>query len=968
VSKLRVQEIAGEFGISPDEVLNLLRAMDVPVRNAASPLTDDQVSRVRARWEREKRARAEKPAPTTTRRRRGSTAAAPVDAAAPTSNGSGAAAGGGVRRRRAADVQAANAEAAELEELAELASDIDELPEVEEQPEFDAESVSAAPSAPAPAATPPAPPRPSTPQERPITAQPAAPAPHRPSAPAAPSTPVQRPSAPAQRPSAPAHRPSAPAEFPVGPASAASGAPTNPPQSPPDPNRPRPVVPGAPRPFVPGAPRQSRPAGGSGGYNAPRPVASAAPGGAPSAGAPPARRDDRGGDKRPSSGGTPQMGGGPMSGQGRRKKGKRGMVDQEAVSANINRTMSAMRGPVGRSPGARRRFDEGVSREELEAARAAEAERERKTVRVNEFITVSELGETLKVPATQIVAFALKNLGLMVTINQRLDFDQIELIAGEYGFRAVKEAEYAAEDSAPEAEEDPAVLVSRPPVVTIMGHVDHGKTSLLDYIRKANVVAGEAGGITQHIGAYHVSLPGGKSITFLDTPGHEAFTAMRARGAQVTDIVVLVVAADDQVMPQTKEAISHAKNAGVPIIVAINKIDLPAANVMKVKQDLLGEGVVLEEFGGQTLATPISAKKGTGIDTLLDQILLQAEILDLKANPKRRASGAVIEAQLDPGKGPVATVLVENGTLKVGDDFIVGMYAGRVRALLDERNKPVKQAGPAIPVQVLGIEKVPTAGDVLVVVEDATDARETAQKRERLDREARNRRTSARAGVTLEDFMAQTAAGERRTLRIVIKADQGGPAEALADALAQLTTTEVEVQVIHRGVGAISESDVLLAKASGAIIVGFHVRPDNNARTAAEREGVDIKLYRIIYEAVAEMRAALEGMLRPEQREVIDGDAEVRELFKVAKIGVIAGCSVRSGVINREGRVRVIRNGAEVYAGRIASLRRFKDDVREVRAGFECGIGIENFNDLKVGDVIEGYRTEERARTLAPAT
>jgi translation initiation factor IF-2 len=962
VSKLRVHDMAGEFGISPDEVMNLLRAMDVPVRNEASALTDDQVSRVRARWEREKRARAEKPAPTATRRRRGSATSAAVDAPAPAAagNGSGAGAGGtGVRRRRAADVQAANAEAAELEDLPEEieVEELPPLPRSEPRPEPRVEPVSAAPSATAPPAPPAVPPRPSTPQERPISAQPAQP----------------------HRPSAPPHRPSAPAEqgTPItaapsgGGASAGSGQ-TSTPTSPADPNRPRPVVPGAPRPFVPGAPRQSRPAGGSGSYNAPRPVASAAPGGAPNAGggAPPARRDDRGGggDKRPSSGGgAPAMGGQMGGGAGRRKKGKRGMVDQEAVTANINRTMSTMRGPVGRSPGARRRFDEGVSREELEAARAAEAERERKTVRVNEFITVSELGETLKVPATQIVAFALKNLGLMKTINQRLDFDEIELIAGEYGFRAVKEAEYAAEAAVAEIEEDQTALVWRPPVVTIMGHVDHGKTSLLDYIRKANVVAGEAGGITQHIGAYHVSLPDGKSITFLDTPGHEAFTAMRARGAQVTDIVVLVVAADDQVMPQTREAISHAKNAGVKLIVAINKIDLPSANVMKVKQDLLAEGVVLEEFGGDTLATPISAKKGTNVDKLLEQILLQAEVLDLKANPGRRATGAVIEAQLDPGKGPVATVLVENGTLKVGDDFIVGMYAGRVRALLDERNKPVKSAGPAIPVQVLGIEKVPSAGDVLVVVEDATDARETAQKRERLDREARNRRSSARTGVTLEDIMAQTAAGERRTLRIVIKADQGGPAEALADALGQLSTAEVEVQVIHRGVGAISESDVLLAKASGAIIVGFHVRPDNNARMSAEREGVEIKLYRIIYEAVAEIRSALEGMLRPEEREVIDGDAEVREIFKVAKIGVIAGCSVRSGVINREGRVRVIRNGTEVYTGRIGSLRRFKDDVREVRAGFECGIGIENYNDLKVGDVIEGFRTEERARTLAPA-
>jgi translation initiation factor IF-2 len=652
-------------------------------------------------------------------------------------------------------------------------------------------------------------------------------------------------------------------------------------------------------------------------------------------------------------------------GGARRKKGKRGAVDQEAVSANITRTMSALRTGPGRRPG-RRSFDDGATREEVEAQRVADAERERKTVRVNEFITVSELADILKIPATQIVAFALKNLGLMKTINQRLEFDEIELIAGEYGFQAVREEEYAAESQEDVEADDPATLVHRPPVVTIMGHVDHGKTSLLDYIRKANVVAGEAGGITQHIGAYHVSLPNDKQITFLDTPGHEAFTAMRARGAQVTDLVVLVVAADDQVMPQTIEAISHAKNAGVPLVVAINKIDLPSANVAKVKQDLLTHGVVLEEFGGNVLATPISAKKGTNVQELLDQILLQAEILDLKANPARRATGTVIEAQLDPGKGPVATVLVQNGTLHVGEDFICGMYAGRVRALLDERGKPVKDAGPAIPVQVLGIEKVPTAGDMLVVVEDAMDARETAQKRERLDREARNRRTS-RAGVTLEDFMAQTAAGERRTLRIVIKADQGGPAEALADALAQLSTSEVEVEVIHRGVGAVTESDILLAKASGAIIVGFHVRPDNNARAAAEREGVEIKLYRIIYEAVADVRSALEGLLRPEQREVVDGDALVRELFKVAKIGTIAGCLVRSGVMNREGRVRVVRDGSQIYDGKIASLRRFKDDVREVRQGFECGIGIENFNDVKVNDIIECYRTEQIARTFASA-
>ena len=633
------------------------------------------------------------------------------------------------------------------------------------------------------------------------------------------------------------------------------------------------------------------------------------------------------------------------------------MVDQEAVTANISRTMTAMRGPTRRA----RRSDE--PREDTEAMREA-AERERKTVHVTEFITVAELAEVLKIPATQIVGFALKNLGFMVTVNQRLDFDQIELIAGEFGYNAVREEEYAA-DVGTQVADKPEDLQPRPPVVTIMGHVDHGKTSLLDYVRKANVVAGEAGGITQHIGAYNVSLPSDRKITFLDTPGHEAFTAMRARGAQVTDIVVLVIAADDQVMPQTVEAISHAKNAGVPMIVAINKIDLPGANAYKVKQDLLGQGVVLEEFGGTTLSSEISAKTGQGIDALLDQILLQAEILDLKANPSRPAVGSVVEAQLDAGKGPVATVLVQNGTLKVGDDFICGMFSGRVRALLDERGKIVKNAGPATPVQVLGMSGVPMAGDQFLVVEDATESREIAQRRQRLEREARSRRTSR--VVSLEDFMTATAPGQKRTLPIVIKADQGGPAEALADALAHLSNEEVSVEVIHRGVGTVSESDILLARAAGAIIVGFHVRPDNNARAAAEREGVEIKLYKVIYEAVEDMRLALEGMLRPEEREVVYGEAEVLQVFKISRIGTIAGCAVRSGIMNRQGRVRVVRDGVEVYDGVLSSLKRFKDDVREVREGFECGIGVENFNDIKVGDRIEAYRKEEVARTLASA-
>ena len=634
------------------------------------------------------------------------------------------------------------------------------------------------------------------------------------------------------------------------------------------------------------------------------------------------------------------------------------------MTANISKTMTAMRGAPSRRGGGRR-FGSGM-REEAEAQRVAAVEKERKTVRVNEFITVSELAQTLGISATQIVGFAFKTLGLMVTINLRLDFDQIELIASEFGFQAVKESDYAA-DLLDEVEaDDPDDLRSRPPVVTIMGHVDHGKTSLLDYVRKANVVAGEAGGITQHIGAYHVQVANGRQITFLDTPGHEAFTAMRARGAQVTDIVVIVIAADDQVMPQTVEAISHAKSAGVPIIIAINKVDLATANIAKVKQDLLQHEVVLEEFGGTVLHSEISAKKGTGVAELLEQIILQADILELKANPSRRAVGSVVEAQLDQGKGPVATVLVSNGTLKVGDDYICGIYSGRVRAMLDERGKQVKEAGPAIPVQILGLTGVPMAGDQLLVVEDASAAREIAQRRERLDREAKSRRTT-RGIVSLEDFMSHAAAGQKRQLRLVIKADQGGPAEALADALGQLSNPEVQVEIIHRGVGAIAESDILLAKASGAIIIGFHVRPDNNARAAAEREGVDIKLYRIIYEAVADVKAALEGMLRPEEREVVFGEAAVRETFKVARVGVIAGCIVRNGNITRKGRMRVIRDGIEIYDGTIASLRRFKDDVNEVKEGYECGIGIENFNDVKVGDVFECYRTEEVARTLDQA-
>jgi translation initiation factor IF-2 len=713
-------------------------------------------------------------------------------------------------------------------------------------------------------------------------------------------------------------------------------------------------------PFIP--PRIQRPAATP--ARGPKPVfSSSAPPAAPRTpasprpGAPGRPGNDRAAPAR-TFGPDAEKGGGRKKG----KKGKRSSVDQEAVHANILRTLQGMKGPAGRKG---RRTDEPSYRD-LQAGRLAEErEREKTLIRVNEFVSVSELATAMKVPATQIVQFAFKELGLMVTVNQRLDFDQIELIASAFGFQAVREDEYAAEAQTVEPDESPEQLVFRPPVVTIMGHVDHGKTSLLDYIRKANIVAGEAGGITQHIGAYHVELPGDRRITFLDTPGHQAFTAMRARGAQVTDIVVLVVAADDQVMPQTVEAISHARNAGVPMIVAINKIDLPTANVPKVKQDLLQHNVVLEEFGGTVLSAEISAKKGTGVDHLLDQILLQAEILDLKANPDGKGHGTVLEASLDPGKGPLATILIQRGTLKGGDNFICGKFSGRVRALYDERGKQVKSAGPSIPVQILGFEGVPAAGDIFAVVTDAVEAREIAQKRQRLEREAQNRRSAK--GTSLEDFSRALKEGEVSMLRIIIKADQGGPAEALADALAQLTTSEVRVDVVHRGVGAITESDVLLAKASGAIVLGFHVRPDSNARAAAEREQVDVRTYRIIYEAVEDVRNALEGLLKPEERETVLGEAEVLQLFKVSKVGTIAGCAVRSGIIQRTAKARIIRDGTSVYTGTLSSLKRFKDDVREVREGLECGIGIENFNDLKVGDRIESFRMEEIKRTLQPA-
>ena len=866
--------------------MGMLKEMDVFVRSHLTPLKDEQVSLMRARWERDKRKQKQPSAPPKRRRATKAVEVAPEPVATTEARPKR-------RRRTAAEVAAADAAAAET--AAAEAAEAERARLALETAVREQEEEKAAPSL----------------EER-------AAALFKDLAPAEPAEPL-----------APAATLTFATPAPPSPSAAPSPSPFSPPASAP-PSKPFIPTPVRPRPVARGA------ASGPGTSVPPRPVASAAPG------APPLdeRRREKG---------------------KKRKKGKKSQVDQEAVAQNISRTLATLKAPVGKK-GVHRREEGPTFREVQEERRREEREREKTLVRVTEFITVSELANTLKVPPTQIVTFAFKELGQMVTINQRLDFDMIELIASAFGFQAVREEEYATtqtEQTADAAE----TLKPRPPIVTIMGHVDHGKTSLLDYVRKTNVVAGEAGGITQHIGAYQVTLKDGRKITFLDTPGHEAFTAMRARGAQVTDIVVLVVAADDAIMPQTIEAISHAKNAGVPLVVAINKIDLPTANVQKVKQDLLAHGVVLEEFGGTTLATPISAKKGTAVDDLLEQILLQAELLDLKANPDRKAQGTVLEASLDPGKGALATILVQSGTLHIGDDFICGQYSGRVRAMYDERGGTEQEAGPSTPVQILGFEGVPEAGDSFLAMDDAAAAREIAQKRQRLEREAQHRR-SGRV-KTLEDFMAEAAAGGVATLRIIIKADQGGPAEALADALAQLSTSEVKVEVVHRGVGAITESDVLLARASGAIIVGFHVRPDSNARAAADRERVEIRTYRIIYEAVEEVKLAMEGLLAPEKKEVVLGEAEVRQIFKIAKVGTIAGCFVRSGVIPRTGRVRVIRNGVEVYDGTLASLKRFKDDVREVREGFECGIGIENFNDVKVGDLIESYRIEEVARSLS---
>ncbi len=635
-------------------------------------------------------------------------------------------------------------------------------------------------------------------------------------------------------------------------------------------------------------------------------------------------------------------------------------VNEEDVQKQVKEVLARLTSKdKGQKRGVKWRKEkrEAIAEREREAAAAEAAES--KVLKLTEFVTANDLASMMDVPINKVIGTCM-NLGVMVSINQRLDAETINIVAEEFGFKTefvsaeVVEAIAQVEDS----EED---LEPRPPIVTVMGHVDHGKTSLLDYIRKANVIAGEAGGITQHIGAYNVKLADGRHITFLDTPGHEAFTAMRARGAKVTDLCIIIVAADDDVMPQTVEAINHASAAGVPIVFAINKIDKPAANPDKIKEELAGMNYLVEEWGGKYQSQDISAKKGIGVEDLLDKVLLEAEMLELKANPNRNATGSIIESSLDKGRGYVATVLVQNGTLRQGDIILAGTHFGKIKAMFNERNQRIKEAGPAEPALILGLDGAPTAGDTFTVMDSEQEAREIATKRQQLQREL-GLRTSKR--LTLDDIARRQALGSFQELNIIVKGDVDGSIEALSDSLIKLSTPEVQVNVLHKAVGEISESDVTLAAASDAIIIGFQVRPSQAARREAEREGVEIRLYSVIYQAIEEVKDAMAGMLAPEVKEEITGTAEVLETYKISKVGTIAGALVREGKIKRTNKVRLIRDGIVRYTGELGSLKRFKDDAKEVVAGLECGLSIQGYNDIQVGDLIEGFEEVEVARAL----
>jgi len=626
-------------------------------------------------------------------------------------------------------------------------------------------------------------------------------------------------------------------------------------------------------------------------------------------------------------------------------------LTEEEIQAQIKETLARLSEKGNKSKTSKYRREKREENRDKMAERAEIAEADKKLLTVAEFVSANQLAQMMNVQVTQIISTCM-SLGLFVSINQRLDAETISIVAEEFGYKIEFGSAEELESIKEEEKDLPEDLIQRPPIVTVMGHVDHGKTSLLDFIRKANVVAGEAGGITQHIGAYNVKQADGRSMTFLDTPGHEAFTAMRARGAKVTDIAIIVVAADDSIMPQTKEAINHAQAAGVPMIFAINKIDKPGANPDKIREGLSAMNILVEEWGGKYQCQEVSAKQGLNIDLLLEKVLLEADMMDLKANPKKNANGSVIEASMEEGRGYVSTILVQSGTLKVGDTMLAGSFSGRVRAMFNERGVKVESAGPSHPVKVLGLSGAPQAGDKFNVMKDEREAREIANKRLQLQREQGIR---THKHITLDEIGRRLAIGDFRELNVIVKGDVDGSIEALADSLLKLSTEKVAVNIIHKSVGAISESDVLLASASNAIIIGFQVRPSTSARKLAEVEEIDIRLYSIIYDAINEIKAAMEGMLAPEFEEKIVCNIEVREVFKITRVGTIAGCYVLDGKVTRNTKVRVIRDGIVIHTGSLGSLKRFKDDVKEVASGYECGLDIENFNDIVVGDIIEGY-------------
>ncbi|HRW94963.1 MAG TPA: translation initiation factor IF-2 [Bacteroidales bacterium] len=634
-------------------------------------------------------------------------------------------------------------------------------------------------------------------------------------------------------------------------------------------------------------------------------------------------------------------------------------IDEDAIQKQIKETYARMTEGKGKTKGSKHRREKREIVSQRMAEEQERIEQESTVLRVTEFVTVNELATLMNVPVVKVID-ACMNLGLMVSINQRLDAEAMELVAEEFGFK-VEFVTADLQETIQEEEDDPADLSERPPIVTVMGHVDHGKTSLLDHIRDANVIAGEAGGITQHIGAYSVLLDNGRLITFLDTPGHEAFTAMRARGAKVTDMAIIIIAADDAIMPQTKEAINHASAAGVPMIFAINKIDKTGANPEKIREQLANMNILVEDWGGKYQCQEISAKQGTNVDKLLEKVLLEADLLELRANPNKRASGTIIESSLDKGRGYLATILVQNGTLHQGDVLLSGCCSGKVRAMYNERGQKITQAGPATPASVLGLNGAPPAGELFSVMEDEKEARELAGKREQL---IRIQGLKTQKHITLEEIGRRIAVGNFQELNIIVKADVDGSIEALSDSLIKLSTEEVQVNVIHKAVGGISESDVLLATASNAIIIGFQVRPSASARKLAEKEEIEIRLYSVIYDAIDEVKQGIEGMLAPEEKEEITATVEVRETFKISKVGTIAGCMVKEGKITRNAKVRIIRDGIVVYTGTLGSLKRFKDDVKEVQSGYDCGLNIEGYNDIKVGDIVEAYTITEVKRKL----